>query len=205
MREHRPLIVDEDQHPVPIDDGTLLGKVEESDWNALAIDVVPHVELGPARKRKDTDRVALVLQPVVEPPEVRPLARWIEAILRRALLVTAGAADGNIKNVRIERLLERCCRTLLIPGPIPADAQVDVGLLCDLEQEGIQLARLPWRFGVEERERQRSRVERLPRELKEDGAFLPERVEQYRARRLRDRVSQNVNRLGFQPIEVRER
>ena len=103
-----------------------------------------------------------------------------------------------------------CTADPCVNGPMPCreavlvdvDEQLDVGRFGDPLPERVHLPELPGRVDVQQRERKPARVERLPRQMKQDGAVLADRVEHHRALGLRDRVPQDVDRLGFQPIEI---
>jgi hypothetical protein len=52
--------------------------------------------------------------------------------------------------------------------------------------------------------RQRRWVERLAGKVKQHRAVLADRVQQYRALALRDRLAQDVDALGLEPVEMRQ-
>jgi hypothetical protein len=115
--ERHALVVDHDQGAVAIDHRPHRRQVERHDRDVLEVDVLPDVELGPVRQRKDADRFARVLARVVEPPELGPLRLRVPAVLgaaeredallgARLLLVAPGAAEGRVEAVQVERLLQ---------------------------------------------------------------------------------------------------
>src|SRR4030095_12339734 len=102
--------VEDDDLAATDDHVPFAGVVERIDRDLLQIDVLPHVELGPVRERKDTDGCLRAEPGVVEAPELRPLVFGIplpkfvadrkEAFLGAGLLfVPAGSADGSVEHV----------------------------------------------------------------------------------------------------------
>src|SRR3546814_8527751 len=80
-------------------------------------DILPDVQCGPVADREDADALPLVLAGIVEVPQFRALVLGIpavaggaegeDALLRPALfLVAAGAAEGRVEAVEVERLLQ---------------------------------------------------------------------------------------------------
>src|SRR5439155_12849585 len=61
------------EHPVAPEDLPLVREVDRRQLELLALDVLPHVELGPVRDREDSDVLALADARVVEVPELGPL------------------------------------------------------------------------------------------------------------------------------------
>jgi hypothetical protein len=57
---------------------------------------------------------------------------------------------------------------------------------------------------MEERERRLRRVERLLREVQHRAAVLADRVEHHRPLGDRDDLAHDVDRLGLEPLQVRE-
>src|SRR5581483_5568724 len=115
LLERHPLVVDHDQDTAPFHHGAFAGAVERHDVDLLAVDVVPDVELRPVREREDAERLPLVLERVVEPPELGPLALRVPAVLcraegedpllgTRALLRAARTADREVEAVSVEGL-----------------------------------------------------------------------------------------------------
>src|SRR5205085_1217665 len=108
-------VVDHDEHAVTLDDRPLLGEVERDDGDALEVDVLPDVQLGPVREREDADALALVDAAVVEVPQLGPLvlrvplveavAERVDALLGpRLLLVAAGPAERGVELAGLEGL-----------------------------------------------------------------------------------------------------
>ena len=65
------------------DDLALLGEVERHDRNVLDVDVLPDVDLGPVRQRKDADALAGPDAAVQQVPQLGPLVLRIPLALRR--------------------------------------------------------------------------------------------------------------------------
>src|SRR4051812_28689027 len=82
VAERHALVVDHHQDAVTLDDGPLGGEVERHDVDALLLDVLPNIELGPVREREHADTLAAILARVVEPPQFRSLVLRIPLVLR---------------------------------------------------------------------------------------------------------------------------
>src|SRR4029079_11058346 len=109
------VVVDHDQLAVALDDRSLLREVQGDDLEVLALDVAPHVELGPVGHREDPHRLALGELGVGGTPELRALlarlpavtglAQREDALLRPGtLLVATGPAEGGVVPTLVERL-----------------------------------------------------------------------------------------------------
>src|SRR5438477_7595014 len=103
------------QHPVALEHVALVREVDRRQLEALARDVLPHVELGPVRDREHADVLALADARVVEVPQLGPLRAGIplpevvaeaeDALLgARALLVAARAAHRGVEPVLLDRV-----------------------------------------------------------------------------------------------------
>src|SRR5215208_3969258 len=106
------------QHPVAAEDLALVREVDRRELEALALDVLPHVELRPIRDREDADVLALADARVVEIPQLGslrarvPLAEVVaeaeDALLGAgALLVAARAAHRGVEAVLLDRVEQR--------------------------------------------------------------------------------------------------
>src|SRR5437660_1410222 len=62
------------EHAVTAEDLALVREVDRGNLETLGVDVLPHVELRPVRDREHAHVLALVDAPVVEVPQLRPLA-----------------------------------------------------------------------------------------------------------------------------------
>src|SRR5438874_5741118 len=98
------------EHAVASEDLALVGEVDRRHLELLRGDVLPHVELGPVGDGKHPRMLAPADAPVVEVPDLRPLALGLplaelvakgeDALLRpRPLLVAARAAEGRVEAV----------------------------------------------------------------------------------------------------------
>src|SRR5579859_2373947 len=113
----KALIVHHENEAVALDRRPRRREVQRHDGNLLAMDVLPDIELRPVRDGKHADTLALGLLGVVQMPELGALILGVPAVTRRTerehpllrpalLLVAARAAEGRIKTIEIQRLLE---------------------------------------------------------------------------------------------------
>jgi hypothetical protein len=82
-----------------------MGEVDRRQFDLLALDVLPDVELSPVRKRKDPEVLADAVATVEEIPQLRSLTAWIplaelvakrvDALLRPGLLLVPSTAAEN--------------------------------------------------------------------------------------------------------------
>src|SRR3546814_3113072 len=79
-----------------------------SDLDLLELDILPDVEFGPVRQRKDADALALRLARIIQPPQFWALVLGIPAVAGRTeredallgpgfLLITARAAERRVE------------------------------------------------------------------------------------------------------------
>ena len=80
--------------------------------------------------------------------------------------------------------------------------EVDARLGCDLVAERVHVAKLPRRIDVEQRKGQRAREESLLREVEHHRRILADRIEHHRLVRLGDRLAQDMDALGLEPVEM---
>src|SRR5919202_1978991 len=124
-RRERLLAVDEldvgrerVEHPVAAEHLALVREVDRRDLEALLLDVLPDVELGPVRQREHADVLSLADAPVVDAPHLRALAARVplaeivaeaeDPLLRAgALLVAARAAERGVEAVLLDGVEER--------------------------------------------------------------------------------------------------
>src|SRR3954465_12694859 len=196
-RRERLLAVDElavgrqrVEHPVAPEHLALVGEVDRRDLEALLLDVLPDVELGPVRQREHADVLALADAPVVDAPQLRPLAPRVplaegvaeaeDPLLRTgALLVAARAAEGGVEAVlldgveerrRLQAVARRARADLLDPAPAVdrllhrGDDQPLAELGDAAVAEPEHLGEVVARVDVHEREREPRRAERLLRQ-----------------------------------------
>src|SRR3954469_6896426 len=106
------------EHPVAPEHIALVGEVDRRDLQALLLDVLPDVELGPVRQREDAAVLALADPPVVDAPQLRALAARVplaevvaeaeDPLLRAgALLVAPRAAERGVEAVLLDRVEQR--------------------------------------------------------------------------------------------------
>jgi hypothetical protein len=84
------------------------------------------------------------------------------------------------------------------------DQEVEAEFLRAGVAEGDHLAELPGRVDVEQRERQAPGREGLQGEVQQHRGILADRVEHHRILGLGDRLPEDVDALGLQPLEVAE-
>ena len=226
----QPVVVDHDQHAVALDDRPLLGEIERHDRDVFLQDVLPDVELGPVRQREDADRFARRDAGVVDLPHLRPLVLRVPGVLgvaegedallgARLLLVAARAAEGRVEAVFVERLAQRHGLHDVGVGVravvervdavahavlVDVDQQVEAELLRHLVAERDHLAELPGRVDMQERERRLGGIERLHRQMQQHRGILADRIEHDRLGEVRRNLAEDVDRLGLQPLEVRQ-
>ena len=226
--DRHAVVVDHDQRAVALDDRALGRVVERHDRDVLLVDVLPHVELGPVRQREDPHALAGLGAGVVEPPQLGALGLGVPPVLGGAdgedallgpglLLVAAGATEGEVEAVLVEGLLEplglpdvgvhrravveRVDAALDGVGVL-VDQQVHPDLVGHLVAELVHRLELPRRVDVEQRERRHRRIEGLGGEVQHAGAVLADRVEHHRLLGFRDGLSEDLDALGLQALEV---
>src|SRR5262249_11759521 len=82
--KRQAMVVDHDQRAAAADDGAGRREIQRHHRDALAVDVEPHIELGPVGQWKHPQALALALAAVVEPPGLGTLAFGVPAVLRVA-------------------------------------------------------------------------------------------------------------------------
>ena len=190
--------------------------------------VEPHVELGPVRQREDADGLALLHAAIVDVPElgalvlrvplVAGIAEAEDALLRAALLlVAARAAECCVVAAFRERLLQglglhdvrvALCAVLERVDLVAHAFEVDLldelraDVLRELVPEGDHLLELERRVDVQERERDRRRIERLLRKSQHHAAVLADRVEHHRVLELGCDLSNDLDALVLELLEM---
>ena len=225
------LVVDHDQRAVALHHRPRLGEIERHDGDVFHQDVLPDVELGPVRQRKDADGFAGPHARVVEPPEFGPLVLRIPGMRRRAeredALLGAGlffvaprAAEGRVEAVFVERLLQAFRlhhlgmkrragieRIDAAPDAVLVDMheQVEAEPLGGRVAELDHFTKLPCRIDMEERERRLRRIERLHRQMKHHRRVLADRIKHDRVAEFGRNLAHDVDALGLQALQVRRR
>ena len=141
------------------------------------------------------------------------------ALLGAALLLVApSAAEGGVEAMHVERLLQpfglphvgvdravvEGIDALLLGFGVLVDDELDRRVRPDLVAQRVHVPELPGRVDMEQREGQRAREERLLGKMQHHRRILADRIEHHRAIGLGDRLAQDVNALGLEPIEMRE-
>ena len=192
------------------------------------VDVLPDVELGPVRQREHADALARADAAVQQVPELRPLVLRIPLALRvaeredallgaRAFLVAPGAAERRVEVAGLERVEQRLgleqpaaalradeerLRAVGDRFLVGVDDQPRADFLRVPVAELDHLAELVGRVDVQQRERNRARVERLLRQPQQHGRVLADGVEHHRPLELGDDLAHDVNALGFERPQV---
>src|SRR5690606_28486315 len=146
--ERHAIVIHHDERAVASHDGTLLREVKRHDRDVLKVDVLPNIELGPIRKRKDAQALAFVLPAVVLMPELGTLPFGVPAMLGRTerehtflrarlLFIASSAAESGIEPELVERLLQ---------GLRLHDVRVNCGAV----SEGADSLRQPFFVDVDE-------------------------------------------------------
>jgi hypothetical protein len=225
------MVVHQDEASVALDHRALGGEIERHDRDALEVDVLPDVELGPVRQGKHADGLPRVLPRVVEAPELGPLVAGVPAMVRRAegedpllgpalFLVAPRAADRGVEAVGVERQLQRLrlhhvsvdLRSVR-DGTDPLTETVFVHEHDELHAQRLHRGiaklvhrpELPRRVDVEQREGRRRGEERLPRHVQRHRAVLADRVQQHGAFAFGRDLAKDANALALEPPEVGER
>ena len=222
------LVIHHDLDAIALHHWAMGGKVERHYVDVLEIDVLPDVQLGPVGEREHPDALPLVDLAVVDAPQLRALVLRIPAVGlvtegvdpllgTGLLLVAAGAAEGGIEAVFVERLLEPLC--LHDVGVLAAavhegvdvhgqavrvlvDDEIQPVLLGGLVPELDHLLELPVGVHVEQREGDLARIEGLAGQVQHDGGVLADGVHHHRVLELGGHLADDVDALGFQLLQV---
>ena len=120
------------------------------------------------------------------------------------------ASSASSSDLVLSRPQQRCVPTAkgCVPSAIASCVGVDDQPRADLPRvaiaEGDHLAELVGRVDVEQRKRNRRRVERFLREPQHDRRVLADRVEHHRPRELGDDLTDDVEAFGFERAQVVE-
>src|SRR6476661_160144 len=222
----RLVLVDAVEHPLTLEDVAVVGVVDGGQLDALPLDVVPDVELGPVREREDADALPRVDPAVVEVPDLGPLVLGVplaevvaereDPLLRPGLvLVATGAAEDRGELVLVERLeqdrglrpVAGAVRRQRHPSVVDrllhaGDDELQAQLLDALVTEGQHLLEVVPGVHVQHRERDARREERLLRQAQHDDGVLAAGEEQDGLLELRDDLTHDVDRLGLEDVEL---
>src|SRR5579862_9877585 len=219
------------EHSVAPEDVAPVREVDRREFEPLARDVLPDVELGPVRDRKHADVLTLADARVEEVPELRtlgprvPLAEVVaeaeDALFRpRTLLVAARAAHRRIEAVlgdRVEQrrrleLVPRRARARLLDDAAAVDRLLhacDDEPLAELGDTPVakleHLREVVAGVDVHDGERQLAGPERLLREAQQHDRVLAAGEEQHGPLQLGGDLTHDVDRLRLELVEVRER
>src|SRR3954447_1017818 len=219
------------EHPVAPEDLALVREVDRRQFEALARDVLPHVELRPVRDREHANVLALADARVVEIPQLGTLRARVplpevvaeaeDALLRAGtLLVAPRAAHRSIEPVLLDRVEQRRRLQLVArrarAGLLLHAALVDRLLharddepLAELRHATVaeldHLGEVVSRVDVHDRERELRRAERLLGEPEQHDRVLAAGKEQHGPLSLGGDLAHDVNRLRLELVEMRQR
>ena len=225
------VVVDQNQSTVHVDNLSLRRKVERDDRDFFEVDVLPNVELGPVRDRKDADALALADLAVVDVPQLGALVFGVPSMVfvaegvdtffgTRLFFVATGTAERGVELVLVERLLERVglhdvsvditavgerADALLHAFFVDVDDQIPAKLVTnEILAERDHLLELPGRVDVHQRERRLGGVESLFGQPDHYGRIFADRVEHDRVVELGSNFADDMDALGFELLEVRK-
>ncbi len=182
--ERHAVVVDHQQRPVAAHHGPLGGEVERHDRDMLALDVVPDVELGPVRERKDAHRLAAGFAHCrgataraagssdpsgAAPSGTSTRAPWPATSPRRAgrrrNRVEAGCVERllqplGLHHVGVDRSQSRTGSARRQALRVDVHDQLEAGPAA-IGRGSVHLLELPRRVDVQQRERRLARKERL--------------------------------------------
>ena len=217
-----------EQRAAAVEHLALVGEVEVWDVDVLQRDVLPDVHLRPVGEREHPERLADVLVAVVEVPELGALVLRVplpeavavgeEALLGAGLLlVAAPSAERGVVAVLVEGVQQRNdleaiaarLRTGLlhhapaVDGVLHGrDLQPDAQLGDQLVAEGDRLGEVVPGVHVEQRERDRTRMERLAGEVDHQDRVLAAGEQKHGSLELSGDLAHHVDRLSFEGPEV---
>src|SRR3954449_4611981 len=218
------------EHPVAAEHLALVSEVDRRDLEALLLDVLPDVELGPVRQREDADVLALADATVVDAPQLRALAARIplaevvaeaeDPLLRAgALLVAAGPAERGVEAVLLDGVEERrrlqpvarrarpgllghapVVDRLLHGGDDQPLAELGDAAVAELDDLGEVVPGVD----VHQREREPPRPEGLLGQPQHHDRVLAAAEEHHRPLELGGDLAHHVDRLGLEDLQVVE-
>ena len=222
---------DREQHAVAQEDLAAVRVVDRRELDLLALDVLPDVHLGPVRDREHPDVLALAVAAVEEVPQLGPLvlrvpltelvAEGVHALLGPGLvLVAAPTAEHRVEAVLLDGV-EKGDALEPVPDGLGTrvlgdPAGVDRGLDGTDDQLGAELgdpavpvvedlAEVVAGVDVHERERDPGGPEGLLRDLQHHRGVLAAREEEHGVLELGRDLAEDVDRLGLERVEVRDR
>ena len=130
------------------------------------------------------------------PPNAASKPYFVERLLERLRLHDVGV-DRRAVREGVDALREAF--------RVRVHQQFEAVLVHHALAERVHLAELPLRVHVQQRERQPGRVEGLERQVQHHRAVLPDRVQHDRPVALRHDLAHDVDALGLEPLEVRQR
>lgn len=86
---------------------------------------------------------------------------------------------------------------------VGVDDEIETELLRLLVAKFDHVAKLPRRVDVQQRKRQLLRMERLAREMQQNGRVLADRIHQHGLAELGRSLAENMDALRFEEIEMR--
>jgi hypothetical protein len=140
-----------------------------------------------------------------------------DALFGAALfLVPARTAEGRVESVMVERLFQPLrlphigVKRAVIEGidaarfrfGVAPNEQVHARRAGRLFPERIHVAKLPRRIDMEQRERRRRGMERLARQVQHHRRILADRIEHDRTLRLGHDLAHDMDRFGFEAVEM---
>src|SRR3546814_11236176 len=81
--EPEAIVIDHQDQPVAFHRRARRREIERHDLDLLELDILPDVEFGPVRQRKDADALALRLARIIQPPQFWALVLGIPAVAGR--------------------------------------------------------------------------------------------------------------------------
>ena len=209
-------------------DLALLSEIERYDRNPFQVDVLPDVEFGPVRERKNANAFALVRSRVEQVPNLRALvlgvplaariAEGIDALLgARFFFIAARAAKSRVVAARLQRV-EQCARFEKSAALLRAELErvrairdcFAVGMHQQLRTDGSREAvaefdhftELKVRVDVQQRERHTARMESFLRQAHHHRRVFPDRIEHHGIVKLGCDFAQYVDAFGLQRPQV---
>ncbi len=132
-------------------------------------------------------------------------------------LVTAGAAEGGIEAVLVQRLFQTLglhhvgvhraavgegTDALRHPFGVHVHQQVQIHLLDHALAEAVHLAEFPAGVHMQHREWQAAGIEGLACQMQHDGGVLADGIQHYRVLELGGNLTDDVDAFGFQLFQM---
>ena len=205
-------------------------EVQLGDLDVLKHDVLPNIHLGPVGDREHADVLAHAVTTVVQVPELGTLVLGVpltEVIAEREdaffgacfFFVTACPAEQRIKPVGLDRIkqcwnlrpVSRRERSRIFRRDAFVNQVLDLvndqslaELFDELVAEVERFGEVVSRVDMHERERELRGTERLLREVHHHDRVLASREHERGTLELRSHFAHDVDRLGFERLEVRQ-